>query len=130
MLVSSAQRDGWEVICVTIGDPDDWRDHAALLDFAFAAYTPCPLLRAGERLTRVPVFGGVQADVGLLCAVPVTLPLAAGERAQVRVFAPQYAFAPVLPGFAGHADVLVDGTVLCSVPLYYEALVAQQTRRR
>lgn len=130
VLVSSAQRDGWEVICVTIGDPDDWRDHAALLDFAFAAYAPCPLLRAGERLTRVPVFGGAQEYVWLCTASPVTLPLSAGERAQVRVFAPQYAFAPVLPGFAGHADVLVDGTVLRSVPLYFEAPVAQQTRRR
>ena len=123
-------RDNWEVVCVTIGDPDDWRDHAALLDFAFETYTPCPLLRAGERLTRVPVFGGVQADVGLLCAAPVTLPLAAEERAEVRVFAPHYAFAPVLPGFAGRADVLVDGELLCSVPLYYETPVAVKPMRR
>ena len=130
VLVSSAMRDNWEVVCVTIGDPDDWRDHAALLDFAFAAYTPCPLLREGERIARVPVFGGVQADVGLLCAAPVTLPLSAGERAEVRVFAPHYAFAPVLPGFAGRADVLVDGELLCSVPLYYETPVAAKTRRR
>ena len=78
----------------------------------------------------MPVFGGAQEYVWLCTVSPVTLPLAAGERAQVRVFAPQYAFAPVLPGFAGRADVLVDGELLCSVPLYYEAPVAQQTRRR
>ena len=130
VLVSSAQRDGWEVVCVTIGDPDDWRDHAALLDFAFETYTPCSLLREGERIARVPVFGGAQGFVWLCTASPVTLPLAAGERAEVCVFAPHYAFAPVLPGFAGRADVLVDGELLCSVPLYYEAPVAQQTRRR
>lgn len=130
VLVSSAQRDGWEVVCVTIGDPDDWRDHAALLDFAFETYTPCTLLREGERVARVPVFGGAQEFAWLCAAQPVTLPLAAGERAEVRVFAPHHAFAPVLPGFAGHADVLVNGAPLCTVPLYYTPPVAAQSARR
>ncbi len=34
-LVSSAERDGWEVIVVTLNAPDDWNDHIKLLDFAF-----------------------------------------------------------------------------------------------
>ena len=37
ILVSAAQRQGNTVIVVTISDPDDWRDHAALLDYGFAA---------------------------------------------------------------------------------------------
>ena len=131
VLVSSAARDGWEIVCVTIGDPDDWRDHAALLDYAFAAYTPCPLLRAGERIASVPVFGGAEDAAGLCTAGPVTLPLAAGERAEVRIFAPHYAFAPVLPGYAGYVEISVNGAVQCTVPLYYATPVAaQKTRRR
>ena len=36
ILVSAAERDGRLLIAVTISDPDDWRDHAALLDYGFA----------------------------------------------------------------------------------------------
>ena len=36
ILVSAAERDGRQLIAVTISDPDDWREHAALLDYGFA----------------------------------------------------------------------------------------------
>ena len=36
ILVSAAERDGRMLIAVTISDPDDWRDHIALLDYGFA----------------------------------------------------------------------------------------------
>ena len=35
-LVSSAERDGVRLICVTLSDPDDWSDHKALLDYGFS----------------------------------------------------------------------------------------------
>lgn len=35
-LVSAAERDGMTLIAVTLDDPDDWRDHAALFDWGFA----------------------------------------------------------------------------------------------
>lgn len=34
-LVSAAERDGVRLVCVTLSDRDDWRDHAALLDHGF-----------------------------------------------------------------------------------------------
>ena len=37
-LVSCAERDGARYVCVTLCDRDDWRDHAALYDWAFAEY--------------------------------------------------------------------------------------------
>ena len=36
-LVSCAEREGTRFICVTLDAPDDWADHAALYDWAFAA---------------------------------------------------------------------------------------------
>lgn len=36
ILVSAAQRDGRRLIVVTIGDANDWHDHAALLDYGFS----------------------------------------------------------------------------------------------
>ena len=43
----------------------------------------------------------------------------------VRVFAPHYAFAPVLYAEAGYAEILLDGTPVGRVALYYETPVAQ-----
>ena len=37
-LVSAARRDGQLLVCVTLNDPDDWRDHAALFDYGFQTY--------------------------------------------------------------------------------------------
>ena len=36
ILVSAAERNGQRLIAVTIADPNDWCDHAALLDYGFA----------------------------------------------------------------------------------------------
>lgn len=57
-LVSSAMRDGIELICVTLRDPDDWRDHAALLDLGFSRLFWVEVARAGELAVSIPIAGG------------------------------------------------------------------------
>ncbi|PAD39385.1 D-alanyl-D-alanine carboxypeptidase family protein [Terribacillus sp. 7520-G] len=37
-LVSTAEKDGMELVVVTIDDPDDWRDHMNLFDWGFEEY--------------------------------------------------------------------------------------------
>ena len=37
-LVSSAVRDGWRVIAVTLDAADDWNDHTKMLDYAFDTF--------------------------------------------------------------------------------------------
>ena len=49
-LVSAARRDGMTLICVTLCDPDDWRDHQALFDFGFSGYTRVSLAEEGQIL--------------------------------------------------------------------------------
>jgi len=56
-LVSAARRDGLCLIAVSLNDGNDWRDHAALLDWGFAeytAFTPVP------PSLSLPVVGGEQ----------------------------------------------------------------------
>jgi len=36
ILVSAAEKDGRRLICATLSAPDDWRDHAKLLDHGFS----------------------------------------------------------------------------------------------
>ena len=113
---------------MTVSDPDDWRDHARLLDYVFETYTPYTAVQAGERLARVPVFDGAEDGVGVLCAQDLLLPITGGECVSVRVFAPHYAFAPVLCAEAGYAEILLNGAPVGHVALYYEAPVAQAAR--
>jgi D-alanyl-D-alanine carboxypeptidase/D-alanyl-D-alanine carboxypeptidase (penicillin-binding protein 5/6) len=62
-LVSAAERDGVCLICVTLNDGDDWRDHRAMLDYGFSLYESVSLAGEGELCYTLPVVGGTRADV-------------------------------------------------------------------
>lgn len=47
-LVSSATRDGQQLVAVTLNDGNDWNDHASLLDFGFNHYPLKTLVERGE----------------------------------------------------------------------------------
>ena len=81
-LVSAAERDGALLIAVTLNAPNDWQDHAALLDYGFSQVEPYQLAGGDVRLT-VPVVGSPVEAVSLRGSNggEVTLPL--GQGAQV-----------------------------------------------
>ena len=54
-LVSSAERDGQRLIAVTLCDPNDWRDHAALFDYGFEEWPGAMLATAGKDVRSLPV---------------------------------------------------------------------------
>ena len=57
-LVSAAQRDGLSLICVTIDAPDDWADHAKMLDFGFNTVHAIELIGDEEFSYSLPILGG------------------------------------------------------------------------
>ena len=91
-LVSVAERDGLRLICVTLSDPDDWNDHRALFDAAFADYRFLTFPEAGWK--SVPAISSTASSVPLRCSVPYAL-VRKGREAQVHVFLPRFVFAPV-----------------------------------
>lgn len=107
ILVSSAERDGMELICVTISDPQDWDDHMAMYDECFAKYRFVPALRADS--SRVSVVSGTSEYVSLRAEVGgVVVP--AGSSVTTRTFLPSFVFAPVKAGErAGEVHINVDG---------------------
>ena len=121
ILVGSACRDGRRLICVTIRDADDWRDQQALLEYGFSAFRRETVLSEGEIVGSVPVIGSKTQRVSLLAGQTVTCCLAEGQTVQTVLHAPQFVYAPVLPGQAGWIAVLVDGVCVRTIP----ALIAQ-----
>lgn len=115
ILVSCAKREDTELICVTISDPDDWADHAALLDWAFDHYAwrECRAIAY-----RLPVFSGQNAACLALPERTPALLTARGERLHFRAQLPRFVFAPIRSGQRlGTLTVTAERGGETSVPL-------------
>ena len=110
LLVSAAQRRGRTLICVTVNDPDDWRDHIALYDWAFARYETRSVARRGEPLLCAP--GGAP----LIARADLELALAPGEEPRL-VFVPGFASELLAGAEAGSVRVLLNGKAVAEIPV-------------
>ena len=118
-LVSAAQRDGVELIAVTLGAPDDWRDHAAMLDYGFSAYERVTLAAAGQAFGVLPLLGGDEPDVEVCTPgeVSVVLPRTRGSIVE-RVVLNRPRFAPVYAAdTVGRVVWFADGREIAAAPL-------------
>lgn len=118
-LVSAAERDGVLLIAVTLNAPNDWQDHAALLDYGFTQVEPYQLAGGDVRLT-VPVVGSPEEAVSLRGSNggEVTLPLGQGAQVERVVRVPKFLYAPVEAGEqVGEICWYLEGQLLGSAPL-------------
>ncbi|MBA4495651.1 D-alanyl-D-alanine carboxypeptidase family protein [Paenactinomyces guangxiensis] len=51
-LVSSASKEGTQLITVTLNDGDDWRDSMMMLEYGFQHYDLVPVLKKGQVISR------------------------------------------------------------------------------
>ena len=116
-LVTSCERDGLQLICVTLSDPNDWKDHAALYDWAFETYAKFSLSE-GECVQEVPVIGGLEPESAAVLGGDVCLCLPKSAKVELGVRLPRFVFAPVPAGAAaGELVIWADGS-----PVYAAAL--------
>ena len=127
-LVSAAARDGMTLVCVTLNDPDDWRDHMNLMDYGFASYHMETVLSAGQTAASVLVPNGTLATVPLAADRDLRYPLTGDERLTVTAHAPVSVDAPVVPGqVLGDVCAYLDGVEVARVDLVAAAPSAVQT---
>lgn len=120
ILVSSAVRQQRRLIAVTIDDPDDWRDHAAMFEENFSGYRQQQIVRCGDFLGTVRVEGGDSSRAEVLAAQDFSFALAPQERPQTMLSGPGFVFAPVVEGAkAMDAYVLLEGTAIGKIPTVY-----------
>ena len=114
-LVSCAERNGLRLICVTLSDPDDWNDHRALFDAAFADYRFLTFPETGWK--SVPAISSTVPDIPLRCSVPYAL-VRNGKEAEVHVSLPRFVFAPVRQGdVLGSLNVTLMGRIVVKADL-------------
>ena len=98
-LVSAAERDGVTLVAVTLGAPDDWRDHTAMLDHGFARYGSVNLCHPGFFSSPLPVVSGNREYVMVESTADLTLTLPRGHGSiRCVVELPRFVFAPVQAG--------------------------------
>ncbi len=124
-LVSAAERDGVTMIAVTLSAPDDWRDHAAMLDYGFSLYTSVSLLSADEYTCALPCLFGTMETVTVSNREEVTavLPVDHGKitmKAEIRrpLAAPLEANEEI-----GLLSFVCDGKTVATTPLYTDHAV-------
>lgn len=118
-LVTCAERDGARYVCVTLNDPDDWDDHKALYDWAFANYSFAEVIPAGLSFD-VPVISGEEMLAGAETEGAAYALVKNGESYTTQFELPSFVFAPIAEGeSAGRAVACADGQEIASVRLVY-----------
>ncbi len=126
ILVSSATREGRRIIAVTINAPDDWNDHAALLEEGFARFRQKQIVAEGDRIDTLEVLGGESHQVELLAAADFSYALAPEEQPQIVFPGPGFVYAPAVEGAeAGTAYILIEGKAVGKIPVVYGQTIEQ-----
>ena len=120
ILVSSATREGRRLICVTLNDPNDWADHAALLEEGFSRYSIRRIVTAGMCVGSLEVESGQGDRVQVLAAADFDYALAEGENPILVLPGPGFVYSPVTEGAdAGFVYVLIEGKAVGKIPVIY-----------
>lgn len=123
-LVSCAERDGMRLICVTLDDPDDWEDHAALYDEAFSRWKLYKTCEAGEILYTLPVISGEKDSVGIIAKETANILLEKDASAEIKISLPNFVYACVRKGErAGTLSLEKDGEIIFSTELVFAETV-------
>lgn len=120
-LVSCARREGLTLVCVTLNDPADWKDHTALLDWGFSTYCA---VRPELESWSVPVISGLSDSLTLRPAGGSCFPVPKTAERVWHAELPRFVYAPCQEGAAlGMAVLLADGEPVYSCPLIAEETV-------
>jgi D-alanyl-D-alanine carboxypeptidase len=116
-LVSCARREGLTLVCVTLNAPEDWKDHAALLDWGFGQVMS---VDPAELEWRLPVVSGLAPEVTVRAGEGGRL-LLPREGTRWAPELPPFVYAPVASGERAGTLRCLDGEgrELCALPLLW-----------
>lgn len=124
-LVSAADRNGTELIAVTLNAPDDWNDHTKMLNLGFSKVTSYPLETGCSVQVAVAGTGktvGVYSDGASLSLTPEQR-----QTIERRVLLPRMVYGGVKKGDKlGCIEFLLDGRSVKTVPLYADSDVEEE----
>lgn len=121
-LVSSATRDGLQLVCVVLNCGPMWNDSSSLLEYAFKNYTKKKVVEKDSIFKVVEVRNGKERFIGVRPTEDFALALRADETENVKLETKdlKVAQAPFKKGDnAGKLEVYIDNTLLKTIRLEY-----------
>lgn len=111
-LVTSAERDGMQIVSVVLNCPEMWKVSAEIMDYAFSEYKYTEVVKAYNYYADIPVEKGKNQTVKVCSIEPVYYPLKEDEHYSVKLevnIADKFS-APVYKNYkAGEVKVYFDG---------------------
>ncbi len=115
-LVSSVEKNGVELICVTFNGQNHWSDHKSLYSEAFGKIEKRTLSDKGENAFEVSVVGGKNNYVTVVNNTAIELFLPKDAEITVKVYLPPFVYAPVDKG-----DIIGELRIYCNNEVIYTA---------
>lgn len=126
ILVGAAEKNGRQLISVTISAPDDWKDHRAMLDLGFSKYTCRQVLTAGTPVAELAVMNGLSDSVSLIPSESISGYMLEDETVECQLFIPPFVYAPLDAGARmGSIKILVSGLEIGEVDLVTERAIGE-----
>jgi len=126
-LVSACKRDGATLICVTLNDSNDWRDHSNLYDFGFSQIKKVEMPIDNQNMF-INVVGGKREIAYCKQTAPATLTLFSDDISKItkRVVLPRFVYAPLNAGDeVGRAEYVFEGKVVVTIPIVVDESVEE-----
>lgn len=116
-LVTSATRDGQQLVAVTLNDGNDWIDHRNLLDYGFANFPLSSVAKAGDPIAGHP----------FETSNSFAYPFAKGERErlEIRLVPLREGTVHYHLGYRGQLSFVLNDKVIGTVPLVARELEQQ-----
>ena len=130
-LVSACERDGKDLICVTLNDRNDWNDHMALYDYGFQTARTLEVSLPAD--ISADIVGGSSEKLHLSAKEStISVTTAAGDISdfEFTVIGQPFLYAPVNAGDeAGKLRISFMGREVETVPLYADEDIAFENNK-
>lgn len=119
-LVTSAMKEGRQLICVTLNDPQDWQDHINLFDYGFSHYAKQSILNQEEIVIDPFTQDEKREKLKIVAKTSFAYPLLKQEKQKISI-KPMLSYPPQLIQKAdlhvGSAHIYLADEWIGSVPL-------------
>ena len=123
-LVSAAQRDGVELICVTLNAPNDWQDHENMLNLGFSLYRYEKIYGIGEYKVTHSVVSGASSFVTISNSDTVGAVVRGDGKLVEHIELSRFSYAPIKQNQTiGYIYYTQNGKIIAKSPLVADSSV-------
>lgn len=131
-LVSTASRNGIQLISVVINDGNWFNECYSLMDYGFDNYSSFVIHSKDQFIKSVDVLDGEKEKVNLLTRKELIIPLKKEEREKIKIVTkiPSNLNAPIKEGESiGYLQVLLDGKLISTTELISQSKIDKQSKK-